>query len=87
MKAFALLALAGMSCFAFASESAETAVAQSVEIEQYHYGMKLEVAKVISRSDTSTDCGVVPAYMTYEDHQGNVHRLEYSVIGEGCSGG
>ncbi|WP_375737890.1 DUF2790 domain-containing protein [Pseudomonas boanensis] len=87
MKAFALLALAGMSSLAFASESLETAVAQGTETEKYHYGMKLDVAKVISRSDTSTACGVVPAHITYEDHQGRVHRLEYMVFGEGCSNG
>ncbi|MDV3442830.1 DUF2790 domain-containing protein [Pseudomonas otitidis] len=25
--------------------------------------------------------------MTYEDHQGKVHRLEYMVFGNGCSNG
>ncbi|MNF71816.1 hypothetical protein D3C84_537750 [compost metagenome] len=81
MKAFALLALAGLSALALAEEPAEAA------IEQYHYGMKLDIAKVISRSDIPDVCGIVPAYMTYEDHQGNVHRLEYRVFGQGCSNG
>jgi hypothetical protein len=85
MKAFALLALAGMSSFALAAEQAETAVAVQPAIEQYHYGMELDIAKVISRSDIQDVCGIVPAYMTYEDHQGKVHRLEYMVFGQGCS--
>ncbi|MCY1544739.1 hypothetical protein D9M68_806400 [compost metagenome] len=81
MKAFTLLALAGMSAFALAEEPVEAAV------EHYHYGMELDIAKVLSRSDISNDCGVVPAYLVYEDHQGKVHRLEYMVFGQGCSNG
>ena len=81
MKAFALLALVGMSAFALAEEPAEAAV------EHYHYGMELDIAKVISRSDIQDVCGIVPAYMIYEDHQGKVHRLEYMVFGQGCSNG
>ncbi|BAN47354.1 DUF2790 domain-containing protein [Metapseudomonas resinovorans] len=87
MKALALLALAGMSAFACASEQAQTAAADEPLVEQYHYGMELDIARVISRSDIPDVCGVVPAYMTYEDHQGKVHRLEYMVFGNGCSNG
>ncbi|MNE66335.1 hypothetical protein D3C80_1618780 [compost metagenome] len=82
-----MLALAGMSAFALAEEPAETAVAGEPVVEQYHYGMELDIAKVLSRSDIPNVCGVVPAYMTYEDHQGQVHRLEYVVFGQGCSNG
>ncbi|MFC5695382.1 DUF2790 domain-containing protein [Pseudomonas sp. GCM10022186] len=81
MKAFALLALAGMSAFALAEEPVDSA------IEQYHYGMELDIAKVLSRSEIPDVCGIVPAYMTYEDHQGKVHRIEYMVFGKGCSNG
>lgn len=87
MKAFALLALAGLSAFALAEEPVESAVAGEPVIEQYHYGMQLDIAKVLSRSEVPDVCGVVPAYMTYEDHQGKVHRLEYMVFGQGCSNG
>ncbi|AYF87847.1 DUF2790 domain-containing protein [Pseudomonas sp. JS3066] len=87
MKALALLVLAGMSAFALAEEPAESTVAGEPVIEQYHYGMELDIAKVLSRSEISDVCGVVPAYMTYEDHQGKVHRLEYVVFGQGCSNG
>ena len=87
MKAFALLALAGMPAFALAKEPVETTVTEEPVIEHYHYGMKLDIARIISRSEIPDACGVVPAYMTYEDHQGRVHRLEYMVFGQGCSNG
>ncbi|MGF6693270.1 hypothetical protein M2318_003347 [Metapseudomonas resinovorans] len=87
MKALALLALAGMSAFVLAEEPAENAVAGGTAIEQYRYGMELDIARVISKSEIPDVCGVVPAYMTYEDHQGKVHRLEYVVFGQGCSSG
>lgn len=87
MKALALLALAGMSAFALAEEPVEVAVTGETVVEQYHYGMELDIARVISRSEIPDVCGVVPAHMTYEDHQGKVHRLEYVVFGRGCSNG
>ncbi|MBD2837803.1 DUF2790 domain-containing protein [Pseudomonas sp. JM0905a] len=87
MKALALLALAGMSAFALAEEPVEAAVTGEPVVEQYHYGMELDIARIISRSEIPDVCGVVPAYMTYEDHQGKVHRLEYVVFGQGCSNG
>ncbi len=84
MKAFMLLALAGLSPLVFAAAPEQPAPA---ETEPYHYGMELDIARVISRSEVPDVCGVVPAYLTYEDHQGKVHRLEYMVFGNGCSNG
>ncbi|MNG15350.1 hypothetical protein D3C84_991720 [compost metagenome] len=76
-----------MPALALAAEQAEAAVAVEPAIEQYHYGMELDIARVISRSEIPDVCGIAPAYMTYEDHQGKVHRLEYMVFGQGCSNG
>lgn len=45
----------------------------------------LDIAKVISVTDTSTACEVVPATMIYIDHQGQTHTLTYKVMGI-CSG-
>jgi hypothetical protein len=45
----------------------------------------LDIAKVISVTDTSTACDVVPATMVYIDHQGETHKLTYQVMGN-CSG-
>jgi hypothetical protein len=45
----------------------------------------LDIAKVISVTDTSTACDVVPATMVYIDHQGESHKVTYQVMGM-CSG-
>jgi hypothetical protein len=45
----------------------------------------LDIATVISVTDTSTACEVVPATMVYIDHQGQTHKLTYQVMGI-CSG-
>jgi hypothetical protein len=45
----------------------------------------LDIAKVISVTDTSTACEVVPATMVYIDHQGETHKVTYQVMGM-CSG-
>ena len=45
----------------------------------------LDIAKVVSVSDTASGCGVVPASMVYVDHQGQTHRVSYQVMGD-CSG-
>jgi hypothetical protein len=37
----------------------------------------LDIATVVSVSDTSTACDVVPATMVYIDHQGVTHTLTY----------
>ncbi|MGE8154288.1 DUF2790 domain-containing protein [Pseudomonas vancouverensis] len=42
----------------------------------------LDIAKVVSVSDTATACGVVSATMVYIDHQGQTHRVTYDVMGD-----
>ncbi|WP_348751082.1 DUF2790 domain-containing protein [Pseudomonas rhodesiae] len=44
----------------------------------------LDVAKVLSSSDTGNQCGVVPAQLRYLDHQGREHVLDYQVQAIGC---
>jgi hypothetical protein len=48
----------------------------------YNPAQPLDIAKVVSVSDTATACGVVPATMEYIDHQGQTHRVTYNVIGD-----
>jgi hypothetical protein len=67
-----LLALTTTAVMAAESQPAATAPA-------------LDIAKVISVSDTSAACDVVPATMIYIDHQGETHTLTYQVMGN-CSG-
>ncbi|MBV7550017.1 DUF2790 domain-containing protein [Pseudomonas sp. PDM26] len=48
----------------------------------YNPAQPLDIAKVVSVSDTATACGVVPATMVYVDHQGQTRRVTYEVIGD-----
>lgn len=57
-------------------------------IETYAYGTQLDIQKVLSLSeDSSQNCGVVNAQMTYLDSQGQKRVLGYSKLAENCSGG
>ena len=51
----------------------------------YQYGMQLDIARVISRSEIANACKLVTALMTYEDSQGVCHTLR-SVMGNGLPG-
>ncbi|MBF8723656.1 MULTISPECIES: DUF2790 domain-containing protein [Pseudomonas] len=85
MKPLLILALVGMSSLALADE-VKTASTQPV-VEQYDYSTNLDIKRVISLSTIPNVCEVVPATMTYEDHQGQVHTIQYRAMGEGCSQG
>jgi hypothetical protein len=50
-------------------------------IKDYEYGMKLDVVKVVSVVRPAAVCGVVPAAMTYEDSEGQLNTIKYSVLG------
>ncbi|MBB3104010.1 DUF2790 domain-containing protein [Azomonas macrocytogenes] len=55
----------------------------SVKSEQYEYGMKLDIHRVISRqygSNYMSSCDVVPAHMVYDDSQGQRHAITYKVV-------
>ena len=85
MNRLIAVALLGFSTLAVAEE-AQVAQVQPV-VEHYTYSTDLDIAKVISVSPTQDVCEVVPAQMTYEDHQGQRHILEYRIMGNGCSNG
>ncbi|ERI49758.1 DUF2790 domain-containing protein [Pseudomonas sp. AOB-7] len=53
----------------------------------YHYGMHLDIARVVSHSEIPNVCHAVPVEMTYEDSNGQQHRIRYQVMGNGCLGG
>lgn len=44
----------------------------------------LDVDKVVSQTDLSAQCGIVPAHLDYLDHAGREHELDYLVYGNGC---
>ncbi|GID09087.1 MULTISPECIES: DUF2790 domain-containing protein [Pseudomonas] len=66
------LTLAATSALAASNEPAAT---------PYNPAQPLDIAKVVSVTDTATACGVVPATMEYIDHQGQTHRVTYEVMG------
>ena len=54
-------------------------------VEDYAYGIHLDIAKVISTSDYNYNyCGIGPRELTYADSQGAVHTLRYPAFGDGC---
>ncbi|MCY1289728.1 hypothetical protein D9M68_739660 [compost metagenome] len=43
----------------------------------YHYGMELDVHRVLSRTDTSQRTGVVPVTLVFEDSKGDLHKIRF----------
>ncbi|MCY1422156.1 hypothetical protein D3C76_693070 [compost metagenome] len=64
-----------------------TASAQAAEsIAVYHYGMPLDIARVVAMSEPETDlCDVVQASMVYIDSAGRQHTLQYLKLALACS--
>lgn len=63
----------------------QMAFADQPAVEQYSYSSHLDIAKVISMDPIPDVCDVVPVQMTYLDHQGQQHVMQYTVLGNGCS--
>ncbi|AXJ05604.1 hypothetical protein CFN16_16180 [Pseudomonas fluorescens] len=64
----------------FAAEMPERTVIHDTNGFYVH----LDVDKVLSSTDISQACGVIPARLNYLDHQGREHVLDYQVQGSGC---
>ncbi|MGK9063678.1 DUF2790 domain-containing protein [Stutzerimonas chloritidismutans] len=54
------------------------------QVEPYHYGDKLDVAKLVSMDVPHGGCEIVTATMTYLDSQGEVHKVSYLRQGPDC---
>ena len=65
--------------------AADAAPAANVIHDKTGFFVHLDVAKVLSSTDTHGQCGVVPAQLRYLDHQDRVHVLDYQVQGTGCT--
>ena len=66
---------------AFASDTAPDA---NVIHDKTGFFVHLDVAKVLSSTDTYGQCGIVPAQLKYLDSQDREHVLDYQVQGIGC---
>ncbi|ENB9667439.1 MULTISPECIES: DUF2790 domain-containing protein [Pseudomonas] len=47
-------------------------------VEDYRYGMKLDIASVVRQSGDPRTCTVTPKLMTFEDSQGRLQTIRYS---------
>ena len=47
-------------------------------IEDYRYGMQLDIASFVRQSDDPKTCNVTPKLMTFEDSQGRLQTVRYS---------
>ncbi|MCE7764230.1 DUF2790 domain-containing protein [Pseudomonas putida] len=47
-------------------------------IEDYRYGMKLDIASFVRQSGDPRNCAVTPKLMTFEDSQGRLQTIRYS---------
>jgi len=85
MNTRTLLIITALACTAFAglAQANETSSSQAVP---YHYGMPLQVAKVISLTEPQTqDCQVVTANMKYIDKSGQPAQITYQKLSDACS--
>ena len=48
---------------------------------EYHYGMNIDVKRVLQRTDTTDKTGVVPVTVVYEDSKGEIHKIRFLVWG------
>ncbi|WP_394559258.1 DUF2790 domain-containing protein [Aquipseudomonas alcaligenes] len=67
--------ISSIAPLAFADDAGK--IGAGVPVQDYHYGMQLDVASVLQRTDNSQKTGVVPSVMVYRDSQGEVHKVRY----------
>ncbi|NWA43165.1 DUF2790 domain-containing protein [Pseudomonas reactans] len=74
------LALAAVSGLAQADEQGA-----AVKPVPYHYGMPMNIAKVLAMNETQTDeCKVIKADIKFLDKAGKVEDVSYRKMSEAC---
>jgi hypothetical protein len=69
-----------------ASSSFASPTRQPADTRAYQYGMRLDIAKVLSTDIShSTQCQVVEAKMAYLNSKGGVEILRYLTLSSVCS--
>ena len=79
-----LLMLVFAALLATGSAFASTTDSPAAIHDKAGFFVQMDVAKVLSTTDLSDQCGVIPAKFDYLDHQGLEHVLDYQVQGN-CS--
>lgn len=82
MKAFIPWVALTCACSVMAqTEKKESAIT----VEQYHYGMQLDIVSVISTTEPADKCNASPVTMIYRDSEGHIKGLEYIVMPPDCA--
>ncbi|MEN5092648.1 DUF2790 domain-containing protein [Pseudomonas protegens] len=64
---------------------AQASDAPNVETVPYQYGMRLDIAKVVSMTEPhTTQCQVVTAHMRYIDKSGDLAEISYQKHAHAC---
>lgn len=77
--------ISSIAPLAFAEDAGK--IGHGVPVVDYHYGMHLDVASVLQRTDNSGKSGVVPSILVYRDSQGEVHKVRFLEWGGRSSDG
>ncbi len=75
IASFVTAMISSIAPLAFADPVKE--IGAHVPAVDYHYGMQLDIAQVLQRTDNSDKSGVVPTVVVYRDSRGEVHKLRY----------
>ena len=64
---------------------------EPVEVQEYNYGMDLDIAQVLSvktaEAGLTASCGLQEEEMAYKDSQGQEHVVKYQVVSSECNRG
>ncbi|MFJ7281613.1 DUF2790 domain-containing protein [Pseudomonas sp. NPDC099000] len=85
MNVRTLLMTSALACTAFTglAQANDTSTSQAVP---YHYGMPLNIGKVIALTEPKTlDCKVITADMKYIDTSGKPEEISYRKLSDACS--
>ncbi|TBN51117.1 DUF2790 domain-containing protein [Pseudomonas sp. BGI-2] len=80
-----LLITSALACTAFTglAQANDTSPSQAVP---YHYGMPLNIGKVVALTEPSTlECKVITADMKYIDTSGKPEEISYRKLSDACS--
>ncbi|WP_397448037.1 DUF2790 domain-containing protein [Pseudomonas sp. NA-150] len=81
---FKFLLIGALSFAAFTAQADDSVKTEA--LTHYQYGMKLDIAQVVSQTESQDVNGITPVQLTYRDSQGVQHVLEYNTVSVGTSG-
>ncbi|WP_411959678.1 DUF2790 domain-containing protein [Pseudomonas mandelii] len=80
-----LLMTSALACTAFTG-LAQANDTSSSQATPYHYGMQLNIGKVVALTEPNTlECKVITADMKYIDTSGKPEEISYRKLSDACS--